>query len=296
MTTNNIHKRFHFMTPMREIYTVTLYSDNIFDNVDGGKLFSKTSSAWTVLNDKFIPEQFLDIAPNEQILGIFRGRWLLVKRPIESFSVSCNNEIITQHKMYVYDIISARTFDCDHVPEGRYISVDSGARDLVTGEIFNSSLLTNFEMIDIEPISVPTAGTDARPQPLRTKYGTPILSASPGSPGGVGLTPEQKFIYVLKPRSKIREYSVYIGPQWSKGVKLNPVTTVTGYWHVAWPWIAYGNQVDNLLDAKKNFKLDLIRVASGITLKLTDVYFVSVNTLVAVYESQNYQAIIAVNL
>jgi len=284
------------MTPMREIYTVTLYTDNIFDSIPSGKLFSKMSAAWTILNDSFTPEQFLDISPHDQVVDIFRGRWLIVRKSLESFNVSGNNEIVTQHKMYIYDTYTSRVNECDRLPEGRYIDANigtnMGARDLVTGEIFNSSLLTNFEMIDIEPIdTVPSQMIRSR----NSLSGTPILSTTTPTPSST-TTADQRFIYVLKPRSKIREYSVYVGPQWGKGVKLSPLLTVSNYWHVAWPWIAYGHQVDNLSDAKKNIKLDPTKLVSGITLHLSDVYFVSVNTLVVVYESQNYQAIISVNL
>lgn len=288
---NNINKRFHFMTPMREVYTIALYTGDIFDSINGGgKLFSKLSVAWTILNDKFVPEQFLDISPFDHVIGIFRGRWVLVKHPLETFNVSGNNEIVAQHKMYVYDTYSSRVYECVQMPEGRYIPSVGGARDLVTGEIFNSSLLDNFEMIDIEPLTADQSATDRN---QTVSHGTPILSMSPPN---IANNAAEKFVYILKSRSKIKDYSVYIGPQWGKGVKLSSVRTVSNYWHVAWPWIAYNQQVDNLLDAKKNFKIEATKIASGITLYLADVYFVSVNTLVTVYESQNYQAIVSVNL
>jgi len=289
------------MNPLREICSVLQHDDNIFDNLPTnkpqqfiGKMFSKTNKAWMIFDDKNVPEQFLDIPSTDQVCSIFRGRWLVVKHSENCINVAGNTDISIEEKMYIYDISTAKSYPCLCCPEGRYLPLDTngsnGALDLVTGEVFKSSLLGMYTMIDVEPINQSTHNHSNN-----TRLGTPVLSSSPGT---AGCNPQPTYVYVLRQKNKAGAYSIYTGPQWEKGIKLNLILNISSgrYWHIAWPWIAYTNRIDNLLDAKKNFVVDNNLDVTGIQLTLCDIYFVSLNTVVCVYENNNFQAIIGISL
>lgn len=294
-----MRRRFYFVTPMREIGTIGLCTHNLFEPIDFGsrrpdtvgRMYSKTESAYMIIDDNGEPERFLDISALDTIIDIHRGRWLIVKSNVDSMTVHGTNVTVSAN-MYMYDIITSKVVKIDVVPEGDYICSTTEATEITSGLVIKSSFLISHEILDICPVTA-TAASSTNDTYVSKTPGTPVMSNSPMATGSMTTGSTPKFIYILKPRNKTRDYLILIGPQWTKNAKLNTIKSFTGtYWHVHWPWIAYNNVIDNLYEPKKGHVIEQTIQNNGLTLTLSDIYFVTNNTAILIYSSNNFQAVL----
>ncbi len=268
------------------------------------RIYSRHAESWVIIDAATAhPIYFLDIAPDDAILDVYRGRWLTIRRPTMIINISGKAVDYDAADEYIFDMDSGRkmTKDFRGRISGSYISRDDRAISMNNGMAVACGFLKTMDLLDYGSISgVATSGmgmaTETATVDKKKSIGTPpsTLGSSPASPSFANFATHT---YVMKKKGHDNAYTVYVGPSMSANSRLSPILQFTGtYWQARGDMIAYNNQVSRLAVGGRASEVLLTfestLVSNNLVLTLVDVYFPYDGAVCLLYRSVNFDAII----
>lgn len=269
----------------------SIHEEITANNGQDGILVSMYSKFWTLTDLNGKAELLLDIDPNDKVLYVYRGKYLIVESSKETFNV-LGNKMSNIHEILVYDVYTgvklyqlneARMF-------GEWINeCISGERRAVhvdTGITISSKLLNNYEIIDV----IKCEKNDEVNGQLSN---SPILSSSPLS----GITKEGN-LYILKQRNTTDTYQILFGPSMNNNSKLYTILKFQGkYLHANNRYIMYNNRIVEFGNSSKSIMtIETSLINNGIEFHLTDAYFISESVISLHYSSANFDLLMKRNI
>lgn len=272
---------------------ITKTNDDVYEDISdiGIRIYSRHSSAWVILDvSTSQPICFLDIPPDDQIIDVYRGRWLVVRQPTIIMNVAGRSVDYDAADEYIFDIDTSRKMSKNDRGRlcGSYLSRDEKAISMVSGAVISCSFMKTMDLLDYVSISgTKTSVTDTKSNALR-------LGTSPASPSFANMATH---VYVMRKKGSATEHVVYTGSSMSSTSRLSPILQFTGvYWQAHTDMIAYNNQVSRLAVGGRSsdviLTFDSALSSHGLVLSLVDVYFISDTNICLLYRSANFDAII----
>jgi len=279
---------------------ITKTRDDVYEDIPsiGIRIYSRHEEAWVILDAATSqPICFLDIPPDDQIIDVYRGRWLIVRRPTIIVNVAGKSVDYETSDEYIFDIDSGRKMTKDDRGRlsGNYISRGDKSVSMINGVTISCSFLKTMDLLDYGSVSGLNTSTIQSGKDAKSET---ILGSSPASPSfSTGAT----HTYVMRKKGSQTEHIVYVGPSMASSSRLSPILQFTGvYWQVYGDMIAYNNQVSRMAIGQSSPEVIMTFESSlssnGLVLTLVDVYFPHGNAVCLLYRSANFNAIIMKNL
>lgn len=263
------------------------------------RIYSRHAESWVIIDAATAhPIYFLDIAPDDAILDVYRGRWLTIRRPTMIINISGKAVDYDAADEYIFDMDSGRKMTKDFRGRllGSYISRDDRAISMNNGMAVACGFLKTMDLLDYGSISGANISITETTAEKKKGTGTSpsILGSSPASPSFANFATHT---YVMKKKGHESSYTVYVGPSMSANSRLSPILQFTGvYWQARGDMIAYNNQVSRLAVGGRASEVLLTfestLVSNNLVLTLVDVYFPYDGAVCLLYRSVNFDAII----
>lgn len=285
-----IKKRFHLIGRDNQAGILSIINNPVVhEPVNLGSLsglmFPRYEMVWSLLDMNNNPCALLDINIEDNILGIFRGRWAIIERSLGSMTV-LNDKIMTSRDLYIYDLVEHSRTMIKEMPTGKFVlGIEGKIIDISSGLRTETNILKDHVLLDMELLSQESGNVQER-------EGVPKGALLSNSPIESYKIQRRDYVYVF--RSKNGDYKVLIGP--ASGSKLRIHSSFTErYWSINGPWIARGSRIDNLLDSSRGFTISDSITCGCISLGIKDVYW-SNDSVIILYESNNFEVLVSKKL